>query len=309
MARTKSSASKKATATSGKAPRKDLTEKAVVKARKAGPGVGGAKKPHRFRAGTVALRQIKRFQKSTELLCRKLPFQRLVREITQDIRADMRYQASALVALQEIAEMFITETFAASSALTAFKGNVTVMPQALRLGLALNPLVKKFLPDKPLTAPVGKSANNAEDVVQLVKAGHSANNAAPPRNPPKDKPQRDKKRAERVAKAQKAQKAKKAADAAAPANSAPEAPAAQAALALAAVASAAQAAQVAPTQVAAADNQAEEEELAPLPLDEEEDDGAAAMETEEPAVPAVSAAAFAKARPKTNGAPIIKASA
>ena len=41
------------------------------------------KKPHRYRPGTVALREIRRYQKSTELLIRKLPFQRLVREIAQ----------------------------------------------------------------------------------------------------------------------------------------------------------------------------------------------------------------------------------
>ncbi len=47
------------------------------------PACGGVKKPHRYRPGTVALREIRRYQKSTELLIRKLPFQRLVREISQ----------------------------------------------------------------------------------------------------------------------------------------------------------------------------------------------------------------------------------
>jgi Core histone H2A/H2B/H3/H4 len=47
---------------------------------------GGVKKPHRFRPGTVALREIRKYQKSTELLIRKLPFQRLVREIAQDFK-------------------------------------------------------------------------------------------------------------------------------------------------------------------------------------------------------------------------------
>jgi hypothetical protein len=46
------------------------------------------KKPHRFRPGTVALREIRRYQKSTELLIRKLPFQRLVREIAQDFKVN-----------------------------------------------------------------------------------------------------------------------------------------------------------------------------------------------------------------------------
>ena len=50
---------------------------------------GGVKKPHRFRPGTVALREIRRYQKSTELLIRKLPFQRLVREIAQDFKVSL----------------------------------------------------------------------------------------------------------------------------------------------------------------------------------------------------------------------------
>ncbi|KAG5458972.1 MAG: histone-fold-containing protein [Olpidium bornovanus] len=72
MARTKQTARK---STGGKAPRKQLATKA---ARKSAPATGGVKKPHRYRPGTVALREIRRYQKSTELLIRKLPFQRLV---------------------------------------------------------------------------------------------------------------------------------------------------------------------------------------------------------------------------------------
>src|SRR3989440_13033602 len=52
--------------------------------------------------GTVALREIRRYQKSTELLIRKLPFQRLVREIAQDFKSDLRFQSSAIGALQEV---------------------------------------------------------------------------------------------------------------------------------------------------------------------------------------------------------------
>ncbi len=58
------------------------------------------KKPHRYRPGTVALREIRKYQKSTELLIRKLPFQRLVREIAQDFKTDLRFQSSAVLALQ-----------------------------------------------------------------------------------------------------------------------------------------------------------------------------------------------------------------
>uniref|UniRef100_A0A5F9C8I2 Peptidase A2 domain-containing protein n=1 Tax=Oryctolagus cuniculus TaxID=9986 RepID=A0A5F9C8I2_RABIT len=63
-------------------------------ARKSAPATGGVKKPHRYRPGTVALREIRRYQKSTELLIRKLPFQRLVREIAQDFKTDLRFQSS-----------------------------------------------------------------------------------------------------------------------------------------------------------------------------------------------------------------------
>ena len=94
MARTKQTARK---STGGKAPRKQLVTKA---ARKSAPSTGGMKKPHRYRPGTVALREIRRHQKSTELLIRKLPFQRLVREIAQDFKTDLRFQSAAIGALQ-----------------------------------------------------------------------------------------------------------------------------------------------------------------------------------------------------------------
>ena len=99
MARTKQTARK---STGGKAPRKQLATKA---ARKSAPATGGVKKPHRYRPGTVALREIRRYQKSTELLIRKLPFQRLVREIAQDFKTDLRFQSSAVMALQELAKL------------------------------------------------------------------------------------------------------------------------------------------------------------------------------------------------------------
>ena len=101
MARTKQTARK---STGGKAPRKQLATKA---ARKSAPATGGVKKPHRYRPGTVALREIRRYQKSTELLIRKLPFQRLVREIAQDFKTDLRFQGAAVLALQEAAEAYL----------------------------------------------------------------------------------------------------------------------------------------------------------------------------------------------------------
>ncbi|KAL5073492.1 hypothetical protein RYX36_012476 [Vicia faba] len=83
MARTKQTAWK---STGGKSPRKKLATKV---ARKSAPAIGGVKKPHRFRPRTVAVRDIGKYQKSTELFIRKLPFQRLVREITQDFKTDL----------------------------------------------------------------------------------------------------------------------------------------------------------------------------------------------------------------------------
>src|ERR1700679_3937093 len=102
MARTKQTARK---STGGKAPRKQLATKA---ARKSAAGTqGGVKKPHRYRPGTVALREIRRYQKSTDLLIRKLPFQRLVREIAQDFKNDLRFQSTAILALQEASEAYL----------------------------------------------------------------------------------------------------------------------------------------------------------------------------------------------------------
>ena len=105
MARTKQTARK---STGGKAPRKQLATKA---ARKSQPATGGVKKPHRFRPGTVALREIRRFQKSTDLLIRRLPFQRLVREIAQEFKSDLRFQSSAVLAIQEAAEAYLVGLF------------------------------------------------------------------------------------------------------------------------------------------------------------------------------------------------------
>ena len=85
MARTKQTARK---STSAKAPKKALARKA---ARKTAPARGGVKKPHRFRPGTVALREIRRYQKTTDLLLRKLPFQRLVREVAHGYNSELRF--------------------------------------------------------------------------------------------------------------------------------------------------------------------------------------------------------------------------
>ena len=68
-------------------------------------------KPHRYRAGTAALKDIRHFQKTTALLIRKLPFQRLVREIAQDYKTDLRFQSAAVLCLQEAAEAYLVGLF------------------------------------------------------------------------------------------------------------------------------------------------------------------------------------------------------
>lgn len=101
--------------------------------RKAAPGTGGVKKPHRFRPGTVALREIRKYQTSTELLLRKLPFQRLVRELTQTIRNDVRFQGSAMLALQEAAEAYLVGLMEDSNLCAIHAKRVTIMPKDLQL--------------------------------------------------------------------------------------------------------------------------------------------------------------------------------
>ncbi|XP_034043527.1 histone H3-like, partial [Thalassophryne amazonica] len=98
MARTKQTVHK---STGGKALRKQVATKA---AQKSAPADGGVKKPHRYRPSTMALRNIRHYQKSTELLICKLPFQRLVRETTQDFKTDLHIQSSTMMMLQEANE-------------------------------------------------------------------------------------------------------------------------------------------------------------------------------------------------------------
>ena len=94
---------------------------------------GGVKKPHRYRPGTVALREIRRYQKSTELLIRKLPFQRLVREVAQDYKTDLRFQGSAVLALQESAEAYLVGLFEDTNLAAIHAKRVTIMPKDIQL--------------------------------------------------------------------------------------------------------------------------------------------------------------------------------
>ena len=138
MARTKQSAKK---TVGGKAPRQHVASKA---ARKQIPADAGIKKARRFRPGTVALREIRRYQKSTELLIRKLPFQRLVREIAQDFKTDLRFQASAIMALQEASEAYLVSLFEDANLAAIHAKRVTIMPKDLSLVRRIRPDTKNM---------------------------------------------------------------------------------------------------------------------------------------------------------------------
>ncbi len=127
MARTKQTARK---STGGHPPRKQLATKA---ARKSAPTAGGVKKPRRFRPGTVALREIRRYQKSSDLLIRKAPFQRLVREIAQEMKSDLRFQSAAVLALQEASEAYLIGLFEDTNSCAIHAKRVTIMPKDMML--------------------------------------------------------------------------------------------------------------------------------------------------------------------------------
>ena len=128
MARIKQTARKNASMANK--TRKQLYNRA---ARKSAPAMGGLKKPHRFRPGTVAIREIKRYQKSTELLIKRLPFQRLVKEIAQNLKSDLRFQASAVVALQEATESYMVSLFQDTNLCAIHAKRVTIMPKDMQL--------------------------------------------------------------------------------------------------------------------------------------------------------------------------------
>ena len=139
MARTKQTACR---STGGKAPRKQLATKA---ARRSASASGGIKKPHRYRPGTVALREICRYQKGTDLLIRKLPFQRLAREVLQDLNkpgsypcySAERFQATSLLAIQESVEAFSVGMFEDINLCAIHARRVTNMPKDMQLALRI----------------------------------------------------------------------------------------------------------------------------------------------------------------------------
>jgi histone H3 len=110
-------------------------KKAVKSA--AGGASSGVKRTHRFRPGTVALRQIRKFQKGTELLIRKAPFQRLVREAAQAQKEGLRWAASAVAAVQEATESYIISLLSDANLAALHSRRVTALPRDLQLARRL----------------------------------------------------------------------------------------------------------------------------------------------------------------------------
>jgi len=126
---TKAAGKNKGSAGSGVKKRGNLDPKA---ASTTNPN-GKVKRPHRYRPGTVALREIRRYQKSSDLLLRKLPFQRLVREIAQGFKNDLRFQSTAITALQEASEAYLVSLFEDTNLCAIHCKRVTIMPKDIQL--------------------------------------------------------------------------------------------------------------------------------------------------------------------------------
>ena len=107
-------------------------------ARKKTPVTGGVKKPHRYRPGIVALREIRKYQKSTDLLIRKMPFCRIVKEIMFEwLNVRYRIQAAAMLALQEATEAYIVGVLADANLCCIHRKRVTINEHDIRLAIRL----------------------------------------------------------------------------------------------------------------------------------------------------------------------------
>jgi histone H3 len=101
------------------------------------PKPGTVRKPHRYRPGTVALQEIRRYQKNTELLIRKAPFSRLVREVAEEFGRQMNkvycFQSTAVLALQEASEAYLIGLFEDTNLFAIHVKRVTIMPKDIQL--------------------------------------------------------------------------------------------------------------------------------------------------------------------------------
>ncbi len=113
----------------GIALRPDFTTKAT----KRDYAIPSVRKPHRYRRGTVVLKEIRRLQKSTDLLIPKESFQKLVREVAYELDCDLKFQSTAILALQESVEAYIIELLEDTNLYAVHAKRVTIMPRDLYL--------------------------------------------------------------------------------------------------------------------------------------------------------------------------------
>ena len=107
------------------------------KAPKAAGATTGVKRAHRWRPGTVALREIRKFQRSTELLVQRAPFQRLVRELASSQKEGLRFQSSAVQAIQEATESYVISLLADTNLCAIHTRRVTIQTKDVQLALRL----------------------------------------------------------------------------------------------------------------------------------------------------------------------------
>ena len=110
------------------------SKKDIRKAQKAGDILpAGEKTPSRYRPGSLALQEVRYYQERSNLLIRKLPFQRLVREIAQALKQDVRFRSAALMALKEACEAYLVRLFEDTNLCTIHAKRVTIMPRDIQL--------------------------------------------------------------------------------------------------------------------------------------------------------------------------------
>ena len=152
--------------------RKTVSAKAARKTlplnRRSAPATGGVKKPHRYRPGTVALREIRRYQKTTNLLIPKICYQRFLREISSDPnkcsqRSDgpFRWQGSAILATQTVAEDYLTVQLEDANVCALHSKRVTVMPKDIQLVRRIKG-EETVITDTNKVAAIYKHSNDAE---------------------------------------------------------------------------------------------------------------------------------------------------
>lgn len=122
MPRTKQTARKNRTQSGRAAAERKITRPHLSKPR-----------GRRYRPGTVALREIRKYQQTHGLLLRRLPFQRLVREIAQDYKNELRFQATAMLALQEASEAYLVGLFEDTNLCAIHAKRVTITPKDMQL--------------------------------------------------------------------------------------------------------------------------------------------------------------------------------